>query len=259
MTPRRLEIIALTGIPLVQPGDDLAALVLASLERMDLRLEPGDALVVAQKIVSKAEGRYAALADVAPSPEAVDLAGNVDKDPRLVELILRESVAVVRHRPGLVIVEHRLGFILANAGIDASNVEPLESDSEETRVLLLPEDPDGSCRRLRDAIATATGVAPAVVVNDSIGRAWRNGTVGTAIGAAGLQSLLDLRGETDLFGRTLRVSQVGLADELSSAASLVQGEGAEGTPVALIRGFEPSGTDQAAAGLIRGAEEDMFR
>lgn len=259
MTPRRLEILALAGIPLVRPGDDPAALILASLERMSLRLESGDVLVVAQKIVSKAEGRYAALADVDPSTDALDLAAKVDKDPRLVELILRESVAVLRHRPGLVIVEHRLGFILANAGIDISNVESSESDGEETHVLLLPEDPDGSCRRLRDAIAAATGVAPAVIVNDSIGRAWRKGAVGAAIGAAGLQTLLDLRGETDLFGRALRVSQVGLADELSSAASLVQGEGAEGAPVALIRGFELSSADRTAADLIRGAEEDMFR
>ena len=257
MTPRRLEITALPGIPLVRPGDDLATLIVAALGRAETALKVGDALVVAQKIVSKAEGRYAALASVEPRPEARDLAAKTDKDPRLVELILRESARVVRHRPGLLIVQHRHGYVLANAGIDASNVEPDPVAGE--RVLLLPEDPDRSCRALRRRLREATGVAPTVIINDSLGRAWRHGTVGTALGAAGLAALLDLRGETDLFGRTLRVSQVGLADELASAASLVQGEAAEGTPVALIRGMAPEGADQQAADLIRSEDEDLFR
>lgn len=257
MTPRRLDVVALPGIPLIRPGDDLAALILAALGRAEIALKAGDALVLAQKIVSKAEGRYAALAAVEPSARARDLGAKTDKDPRLVELILRESARVVRHRPGLLIVQHRHGYVLANAGIDASNVEPDPVAGE--RVLLLPEDPDRSCRALRQRLREATGVAPAVIINDSLGRAWRHGTVGTAIGSAGLAALLDLRGETDLFGRTLRVSQVGIADELSSAASLVQGEAAEGTPVALIRGMAPETTDQQAADLIRSEDEDLFR
>lgn len=256
MTPRRIESLALPGIPLVQPGDDLGDLILAALDRAALTLRRDDVIVVAQKIVSKAEDRYATLGDVTPSADAVELGAEVDKDPRLVELILGESTRVVRQRPGLLIVEHRLGFILANAGIDASNVEPAAGDE---RVLLLPQDPDGSCKQLRRAIASATGTAPAVIINDSIGRAWRHGTVGTAIGVSGLRSLLDLRGEKDLFGRELRVSTVGLADELAASASVVQGEGAEGTPVALIRGFAPEAEDGSVGELLRGENEDLFR
>ncbi len=256
MTPRRIESLALPGIPLVQPGDDLGALVLAALDRAEVTLRRDDVIVVAQKVVSKAEGRYATLDDITPSADAVELGAKVDKDPRLVELILGESTRVVRQRPGLLIVEHRLGFVLANAGIDASNVEPTDGDE---RVLLLPQDPDGTCKQLRRAIASATGTAPAVIINDSIGRAWRHGTVGTAIGVSGLRSLLDLRGEKDLFGRELRVSTVGLADELAATASVVQGEGAEGTPVALIRGFAPEAEDGSVGELLRGENEDLFR
>lgn len=257
MTPRRLEITALPGIPLVHPGDDLSRLIIEALGRAAVTLRAGDALVIAQKVVSKAEGRYAALASVEPGPEANRLAEKTGKDARLVELILSESDRVVRHRPGLLIVQHRHGYVLANAGIDASNVEPDSTQGE--RVLLLPEDPDRSCREIRDRLQAASGVAPTVIINDSLGRAWRRGTVGTALGAAGLTTLLDLRGATDLFGRALQVSQVGLADELAAAASLVQGEAAEGTPVALIRGLVPDATDQQAADLIRDEDEDLFR
>ncbi len=257
MTPRRLEITALPGIPLVKPGDDLAALIVKALDRAEIALRAGDALIVAQKVVSKAEGRYAALATVTPGAEALALAKKTGKDARVVELILGESVRVVRHRPNLLIVQHKNGYVLANAGIDASNVEPDPTLGE--RVLLLPEDPDRSCAELRERLRTVAGVAPTVIINDSLGRAWRRGTVGTAIGAAGLMALVDLRGQTDLFGRELLVSQVGLADELAAAASLVQGEAAEGTPVAHIRGLAPEQTDQSAAGLIRDAEEDLFR
>ena len=256
MTPRRIETFALPGIPLVQPGDDLCDLILSALGRADVTLRRDDVIVVAQKIVSKAEGRYAALSDIPPSAEAMALGAEVDKDPRLVELILGESTRVVRQRPGLLIVEHRLGFVLANAGIDASNVEPTNGDE---RVLLLPQDPDRSCKQLRAAIAEITGTTPAVIINDSIGRAWRYGTVGTAIGVSGLRSLLDLRGDKDLFGRELRVSTVGLADELAASASVVQGEGAEGTPVALIRGFAPEAEDGSVGDLLRGENEDLFR
>jgi coenzyme F420-0:L-glutamate ligase/coenzyme F420-1:gamma-L-glutamate ligase len=257
VTPRRLEITALPGIPLVKPGDDLAALIVKALDRAEIALRAGDALIVAQKVVSKAEGRYAALATVTPGAEALALAKKTGKDARVVELILGESVRVVRHRPNLLIVQHKNGYVLANAGIDASNVEPDPTLGE--RVLLLPEDPDRSCAELRERLRTVAGVAPTVIINDSLGRAWRRGTVGTAIGAAGLMALVDLRGQTDLFGRELLVSQVGLADELAAAASLVQGEAAEGTPVAHIRGLAPEQTDQSAAGLIRDAEEDLFR
>jgi coenzyme F420-0:L-glutamate ligase/coenzyme F420-1:gamma-L-glutamate ligase len=257
VTPRRLEITALPGIPLVKPGDDLAALLLEALGRAGIALQAGDAMVVAQKVVSKAEGRYAALASVDPGAKATELARKTGKDPRLVELVLRESRRVVRHRPNLLIVEHKHGYVLANAGIDASNVEPDGATGE--RVLLLPEDPDRSCRELRERLHKATGVAPTVIINDSLGRAWRKGTVGTAIGAAGLTALLDLRGMTDLFGREMLVSQVGVADELAAAAALVQGEGAEGTPVAHIRGLAPDAADQRAADLIRAEDEDLFR
>jgi coenzyme F420-0:L-glutamate ligase/coenzyme F420-1:gamma-L-glutamate ligase len=257
VTPRRLEITALPGIPLVHPGDDLSRLIVEALDRAEVTLRAGDAIVIAQKVVSKAEGRYAVLAVVEPGPEAKELAEKTGKDARLVELILRESDRVVRHRPNLLIVQHKHGYVLANAGIDASNVEPDSAQGE--RVLLLPEEPDRSCREIRDRLRAATGVAPTVIINDSLGRAWRRGTVGTALGAAGLTALLDLRGATDLFGRQLLVSQVGLADELAAAASLVQGEAAEGTPVALIRGLVPDATDQQAAELIRGEDEDLFR
>ncbi|MCG8542867.1 MAG: coenzyme F420-0:L-glutamate ligase [Alphaproteobacteria bacterium] len=256
MTPKNLEISALPGIPLVAPGDDLARLIVEAMERAQRSFAAGDILVVAQKIVSKAEGRYATLGSITPSERALTLAAKVDKDPRLVELILGESARVLRYRPGLLIVEHRLGYVMANAGIDASNVEP--EDGAE-RFLLLPDDPDASCHRLRDGLHATTGIAPAVIINDSVGRAWRHGTIGTALGAAGLHTLLDLRGEKDLFGRALRVSQVGLADELAAAASLVQGEGAEGTPVALIRGFTPDADQGRVADLLRGKEEDLFR
>jgi coenzyme F420-0:L-glutamate ligase/coenzyme F420-1:gamma-L-glutamate ligase len=253
----RLEVTALPGMPAVAPGDDLASLILAAVERANLSLRPGDVLVVAQKIVSKAENRFADLAAVTPSAEAERLARETVKDARLVELILGESQRVLRARPGVLIVVHRLGFVLANAGIDASNVAPGAPD----RVLLLPADPDASAAGLRAEIGKRTGVAPVVIVNDSLGRAWRSGTIGTALGAAGLPALLDLRGKPDLFGRTLRATEIGLADQLASAASLVQGEADEGTPVAHVRGAATL-IDAAAAtngaALIRRPEEDLF-
>ena len=210
---------------MVRPGDDLAALIAEGYAQAGEAATSGDVLVVAQKIVSKSEGRYADLATVTPGEEARELARRTEKDPRLVELILSESRRVVRHRPNVIIVEHRLGFVMANAGIDSSNVEPSEGDE---RVLLLPRDPDGSAQRLREGLRERLGADCAVIVNDSVGRAWRIGTVGLALGAAGLPSLLDLRGRDDLFGRPLEVTQVALADELAAAASLLQGEADEG-------------------------------
>jgi coenzyme F420-0:L-glutamate ligase/coenzyme F420-1:gamma-L-glutamate ligase len=247
---------ALPGIPAVRAGDDLAALIEAGLARAGLRLQPGDVLVLAQKIVSKAEGRMVEVAGVEPTAEAIALAAQVQKDPRLVQVILGESVRVVRARPNVLIVEHRRGWVMANAGVDHSNVAP--PDGRE-RVLLLPEDPDASAEALRARLAPQAGGRLGVVINDSFGRAWRRGTMGIAIGAAGLPALLDLRGRPDMFGRILEVSISGFADEIAAAASLVQGQGAEGQPVVLVRGLEWEQPATGAAELVRPAAEDMFR
>jgi coenzyme F420-0:L-glutamate ligase/coenzyme F420-1:gamma-L-glutamate ligase len=243
-------------IPLVRPGDDLAALIIAACERSALAPADGDVVVVAQKVVSKAEGRYVDLALVQPSARAQELAAQVKKEARLVEVILQESRRVVRHRPGVLIVEHRLGFVMANAGVDHSNVDP-QMGAEP--VLLLPRDPDASAAGLRDRLATHFRKELAVVITDSFGRAWRHGTVGVALGAAGLPSLLDLRGKPDLFGHALRVTQTGFADEIAGAASLVMGQADEARPVVLLRGLAWAGADAPAAALIRTADEDLFR
>lgn len=249
-----LRLTALPGLPLVQPGDDLAALLLPSLRALDPRDQ--DVIVLAQKIVSKAEGRRVALSTVTPSPRAIELAAEVGKDPRLVELILSESARVVRARPGLMIMQHRLGMVMANAGLDQSNVaEP----GEDPQVLLLPEDPDASAERLRATLSGALGREIAVIINDSFGRAWRRGTMGIAIGAAGLPALLDVRGRPDLFGRTLEVSIIGLADEIAAAASLLMGQAAEGQPAVLVQGLSWSAAPGSAADLIRAEHEDLFR
>ena len=241
----------------MRSGDDLARLVLDGLAASGERLGDGDVLVLAQKIVSKAEGRSVRLADVTASPRARELAAQCDKDPRLVELILSESAEVLRVRPGVIVVAHRLGFVLANAGIDRSNVER-DSDDDE-RVLLLPRDPDGSARRLRDALKIATGAEVGVIVNDSIGRAWRTGTVGTALGVAGLPALADLRGRPDLFERALQTTEVGLADEIAAAASLLMGQADEGRPIVLLRGLAVERRTGSGQELIRRRELDMFR
>ncbi|MBV1931371.1 MAG: coenzyme F420-0:L-glutamate ligase [Porticoccaceae bacterium] len=262
MAVDQLQLLALKNFPLVNPGDSLINLIIQNLGEQQLMLEPGDVLVVAQKVVSKAEDRYVLLVDVEPSEQARQLASKVDKDPRLVELILRESNSVVRHCPGVLIVEHKLGYVMANAGIDASNIEHETRDAIE-RVLLLPESPDDFAQQLQGKVARLFGVNVAVVVNDSVGRAWRNGTVGMALGAAGLPALRDRRGEKDLFGRTLEVTEVALADELASAASILQGEGDEGRPVVLLRGLDIASMGQASfnngAALLRPKERDLFR
>lgn len=252
-----LEIVALPDIPLVEPGDDLAKFIADGLALAGLQPETHDVVVIAQKIVSKAEGRSVDLATVKPSARALELAGQIDKDPRLVELVLSESVRVVRARPGIMIVEHKLGFVMANAGIDQSNVGP--TDGVE-RALLLPVNPDASAEALRTRLGELLGgPAPAVVIIDSFGRAWRRGTSGVAIGAAGLPSLLDLRGNPDLFGRILQVSITGFADEIAAAASLVMGQGNEAQPAVLIRGLRWSAPAAPASTLVRPASEDMFR
>ncbi len=253
---RSLEVIALEGLPLVRPGDDLVELIAQALTRNEVAPRAGDVLVVAQKIVSKAEGRVVDLATVKPSAKARTLAAEVDKDPRLVELILSESVRVVRARRNVLIVEHRLGFIMANAGVDQSNVAPEDGAS---RALLLPENPDRSAERLRRGLASSTGIDLAVVINDSFGRPWRQGTVGVAIGVAGLPGLIDLRGRPDLFGRKLEVSIIGFADEIAAAASLVMGQADEASPVVLIRGLRWSAPESTAASIVRSPHEDLFR
>jgi coenzyme F420-0:L-glutamate ligase/coenzyme F420-1:gamma-L-glutamate ligase len=251
-----VELLAVPGIPMVKPGDDLASLIADGFGRGGIALRAGDIVVVAQKIVSKSEGRTVELAKVKPSARAVELAAEVQKDPRLVELILSESMRVVRSRPNVLVVEHRLGFVMANAGIDQSNVAP--QDGVE-RALLLPRDPDGSAAALRTNLGKRCGVEPAVVIIDSFGRAWRRGTVGIAIGAAGLPAMLDQRGNADLFGRTLQVTITGFADEIAAAASLVMGQADEAQPVVLVRGLKWTAPATNAAELIRPAAEDLFR
>ncbi len=252
----RLELIPLLHFPLVEPGDDLVQLIFAALGRNDLSLQAGDALIVAQKIVSKAENRYVRLVDVSVSAEAAALATRADKDPRLVQLILQESREVLRVRPGVIIVEHHNGYVHANAGIDKSNIV---IDPGDPRVLLLPADPDASARALRSGLAERAGVAPQVIINDSMGRAWRNGTVGLAIGTAGLDPLYNQIGSTDMFGNVLEVTEPAVADELAAGASLVMGQAAEACPVVLARGARLRSSDGGSGGLLRDRKLDMFR
>jgi len=254
-SPARLELTALPDFPLVKAGDDLATLVFEGLARAGVTLAAGDVVALAQKIVSKAEGRLVDLASVEPSPEALTVAEEVRKDPRLVELVLRESRRIVRKAPNVLIVEHRLGFIMANAGIDQSNVHGEGFEA----ALLLPEDPDASAERLRAELFARTSVEVAVVINDSFGRPWRRGTVGVAIGAAGLPSLIDRRGEADLFGRELQVTMIAYADEIAASASLLMGQANEGTPAVLLRGLSWSAAANPAGDLLRPAGEDLFR
>lgn len=255
-----LNLIPLAGVPMVQPGDDLAAIVIRAFEENAVAPAPGDVLVVAQKVVSKAESRYVDLADVIPSEEAYALAAELDKDPRLIAVILSESRRVVRRRPGLLIAEHRLGFVMANAGVDRSNLEP---HGNAERVLLLPRDPDASAGALHGRLRAHFGVAPetplGVIVNDSFGRPWRKGTAGVALGAAGLPVLLDLRGRPDLYGRHLEVTISAFADEIAAAASLVMGQADEARPLVLVRGLEWTAPPSPATDLVRTAEEDLFR
>ncbi|HYO88324.1 MAG TPA: coenzyme F420-0:L-glutamate ligase [Candidatus Limnocylindrales bacterium] len=249
-----LALYGVPGLPIIQPGDDLAGLIADALKAFDLALQAGDVLIITSKIVSKAEGRFVALASVTPSPEALRLAEITGKDPRMVELVLRESTVVSRAAPNVLVVRHRLGFVSANAGIDQSNV-----DGGDDIALLLPLDPDESARRLREQLTDLAGVAPAIIVSDSHGRPFRMGNVGVAIGAAGLPALRDLRGQRDLFGRVLKISLQALGDEIASAANLLSGEGAEGLPVVLLRGLHFAPADGCAADLVRPPEQDLFR
>ena len=252
---KRVELLALETIPRIVPGDDLAGAILAACDREGAGPLKDDVLVVAQKVVSKAEGRIFRLADVEASPEAMRLAQISAKDPRVVELILRESEAIVRCVPGLIIARHRLGVVLANAGIDQSNIGA--GDEAET-ALLWPLDPDASAERLRREIAERRGTTIAVIVNDSLGRAWRKGTVGAAIGLSGLAGVVDMRGRADLYGRTLRSTEVGQADEIAAAASLVMGQADEGRPVVIVRSLAYEQRPASAREITRERELDLF-
>jgi len=244
-----LELRALEGLPEIRRGDDLAALIGAALVRHAITLRAGDALIVAQKVVSKSEGRVVDLATVTPSARAVELAARVRKDPRFVEVVLAESVEVVRAVPDILITRHRQGFVMANAGIDRSNVPGAGDDL----VLLLPEDCDASARRLCERLTCA------IVISDSFGRPWRQGTVNVALGVAGMPALHDLRGGLDREGRVLQTTQIALADALAAAAGLVMGETTESTPVVLARGLDFSGPLTDGRSLIRPPDEDLFR
>ncbi len=252
----RLELFAIPDFPMVQEGDDLPSLIADGLSRAGLELRDSDVVVLAQKIVSKTEGRSVDIATVVPSAEAERLAEATGKDPRIVQVVLSDSVKVVRHRPNLMIMQHRLGFVMANAGVDQSNVAPADGIH---RALLLPLDPDGSAEAIRAGLSARFNATIGVVISDSFGRPWRRGTAGVAIGCAGLPSFIDLRGQPDLFGRTLEVSIIGFADEIAAAASLLQGQAAEGQPVVVIRGLTWTAPNAPVSDLVRPPEEDLFQ
>jgi coenzyme F420-0:L-glutamate ligase/coenzyme F420-1:gamma-L-glutamate ligase len=255
MMARSISLTAVEGLPLISEGDDLGALLAAALRRADIVPADRDVLVVAQKVVSKAEGRCVSLADVVPSACAQAVAEIVRKDARLVELILSESTEIIRERPDVLIVAHRLGYVMANAGVDQSNVA---HDGGE-RALLLPLDPDASAARLKQQLDGEFGVDLGVVINDSFGRPWRKGVVGVALGAAGIPALQSLIGAPDLFGRKMRMTEVAVADQLAAAASLLMGEANEGIPAVLVRGVVSPGQPTPASVLLRPKETDLFR
>lgn len=249
-----LQIFSLAEIPMVKDGDDLIGLVDDAMRRRGLRFADDDILVVAQKIVSKAEGRVVKLSDIEPSEAAFELAQRIDKDARLVELILRESKAVVRTAPGVMIVRHRLGLVLANAGIDQSNVEQKDGPC----ALLLPENPDQSARELRAGIEAASGRRLGVIISDSVNRPWRLGTVGIAIGSSGVAVLDDRRGQSDIFDRTLLVTMSSITDSVATAACLVMGETTEKVPAVVVRGVSLGDRNQNAEDCIRPVDTDLF-
>ncbi|MDE2563090.1 MAG: coenzyme F420-0:L-glutamate ligase [Sphingomonadales bacterium] len=249
------SVMPIDDLPEFAGGEDLPGLLAERLRRDAPGLMSGDVLVVTQKIVSKAESRFVDLAEVIPSAEAAALAAEVDKTPALVELVLRESSEVVRKARNVLITRHRLGCVMANAGIDASNVGPGRSG----QVLLLPQDPDLSAARIADACERAAGVRPGVIISDSFGRPWRIGTVNVAIGVAAMPAVVDQRGGPDRDGRVMQVTQIGLADAVAAAAGLVMGEGAEGLPAAIVRGLGFSGPAQDSRAIVRPTAEDLFR
>ena len=246
------------SIPLLQKGDKLAAIILDGLEKEGITIQDNDILVVTQKIISKTEGRYINLAKVKPSENALELAAICDKDPRLVEVILSESNSVLRCVKDVLIVEHRLGFICANAGVDHSNVG-IEENSDNIWYLMLPKDPDESARKIRDYIKAKKNVDIGILVIDSHGRAWRNGIAGISIGTAGVPELVDMRGQPDLFGNKLRITIIAAADELAAAASLMMGQADEHTPVVHVRGFPYKLAETSIKDVIRPKSKDLFR
>lgn len=254
----KLTLQTLDNFPMIEPGDDLVEIIASVVTKQAIDIEENDILVLAQKIVSKAENRYRNLSDVVPSAEANQYAERTDKDPRLLELILSESKKVLRCRSNLIIVEHKLGFVCANAGIDHSNVFLPEGHADDW-VLLLPEDPEKSANKIAEGLSNRFGKQVGVLIIDSHGRAWRNGIIGTCIGLAGVPGLVDMRGSKDLFGYNLRATLIGAADELAAAASLVMGQAKEGTPVVHVRGFPYPLRKGSYQELIRPEAEDMFR
>jgi coenzyme F420-0:L-glutamate ligase/coenzyme F420-1:gamma-L-glutamate ligase len=254
--PRTLSVFAPERFPNVISGDNIAELIISNLAENELTLAQGDVLVIAQKVVSKAEGRFVDLSTVQPSDDAKRLGAETQKDARIVDVVLSESKSVVRVGRNLIITEHSRGFIMANAGVDQSNVAP--QDGSE-KVLLLPEDPDQSAERLRERLERQYGCKVAVVINDSFGRPWRRGTVGTAIGSAGLPCVVDMRGAADLFGRVLQVTEIGFADEIASTASLLMGQASEGRPIVVLRGLSWTAPASPATSMCRPPEEDLFR
>ena len=253
---KTVTLTAVKGLPLIEPGEDLGAILIEGIRRAGITPRDRDVLVIAQKVVSKAEGRYVELRGVVPSARAIELATSVQKDPRVVEVILSETQEIVRYRKDVLIVAHRLGFVMANAGVDQSNIE--HRDGNE-RVLLLPADPDASCAVLKTRMDQAFSADLGIVINDSFGRPWRNGVVGVALGAAGLPSLLSLIGAPDLFGNTMRVTEVAFADEIAAAASMLMGQANERLPLVHVRGLDWDASPQNAAALLRRKELDLFR
>jgi coenzyme F420-0:L-glutamate ligase/coenzyme F420-1:gamma-L-glutamate ligase len=252
---RRIEIMAIPGLPDFAPGDNLARALIDAARNADLALAAGDVIVVAQKVVSKCAGAYVDLSTVEPGARALHLAEQTGKDPRLVEVVLGQSDEVLRARPGLIIVAHKTGHVMANAGVDRSNIGAADSD----RVLLLPADADQAAATLRTHLELFTGLQFGVVINDSWGRAWRNGTTGHAVGVAGIPALWDRRGEADIYGKPLRVTEIGVADEIAAAASIVMGAAAERQPVVIVRGLSLPVGDGRARDLVRDKSRDLFR
>jgi coenzyme F420-0:L-glutamate ligase/coenzyme F420-1:gamma-L-glutamate ligase len=255
----RLEVLAVPGVPLVGRGDDVPAILGRAIASAGIALQDADVLVVTSKLLSRAEGRFVELPRVEPSARALELAQRIGKDPRVVELILRESAAVSRQAPGVLVVRHRLGFVVANAGIDASNAVPPDAlPGSGPWALLLPEAPDASAAAIRARLEGDSGARLAVVISDSFGRPFRLGTVGAAIGVSGLPPLWDRRGEADLFGRTLEQTITALADQVAAVADLVAGQAAEGRPLVLVRGLRFDPSDEPASALLRKPEEDLY-
>ena len=242
-------------MPLIQPGQDLSDEIINAIASESILVDDGDVIAIAQKIVSKSENRYLDISSLSPSEEAKTLSKQIDKDPKFIQAILNESKKVVRYRMGVLIVEHKLGFIHANAGIDRSNI-----DQEQDIVLLLPEDPDESAKEISQSVSQFFKKNVSVIITDTMGRPFRNGIVGFTIGSHNIESILDERGQKDLYGNELKVTQIGIADELAAAASLLMGQAAQKKPVVIIKGYKFKQNNLSdSQSLIRGDEEDLFR